>query len=131
MRAFLLVVVLFGVFYVHPRGESDFNLIVSLASGAVFVILVVLAEFWIRRLEAKSLLGAAAGAIIGALGAYLVSPVIARMDFDPQAAAVSHILILVAMVYLGVVCGVYGNITADNQQIVLCTDTVIKSRVYG
>ena len=107
MRAFLLAVVLFSVFYVH-RGESNFNLIVSLVSGAVFVILVVLAEFWIRKLEAKSLMGAVAGALVGALGAFLISPVIARMEFDPQAAAVSHILILVAMVYLGMVCGVYG-----------------------
>ncbi|MCL2877311.1 MAG: PIN domain nuclease [Acidobacteria bacterium] len=108
MRAFLLVVVLFSVFYVHPFGEGNFNLAVSLVVGTVFVVFVVLAEFWIRRLEARPLLGAAIGALVGAIGANMISLVVARMGFNPHTTAVSHILILIAMIYLGVVCGVYG-----------------------
>ena len=108
MRAFLLAVVLFSVFFVHPFGEGNFELIVPIVLGIVFVVLVVLAEFWIRRLEAKSLLGAVIGALFGAVGANMISLVVARMGFNPHAAAVSHIMILIAMIYIGVVCGVYG-----------------------
>ena len=108
MRAFLLVVVLLSVFFVHPFREDGSELAVSLVSGAVFAILVVLAEFWFRRLEAKLMLGAAIGALFGAIGANMISLVIARMGSSSHTTSVSHILILIAMIYLGVFCGIYG-----------------------
>jgi uncharacterized protein YacL len=108
VRAFLLVVVLLSVCYVHPFGEDSFNLVLAVVFGAVFGILVILAEFWIRKLETKALLGAAVGAIAGAVGANMISLVIARMSIAPQTMAALHILILIAMIYLGLVCGVYG-----------------------
>jgi uncharacterized protein YacL len=121
MRAFLLVVVLVSVFKVHPFGEDGFHLIWELVFGAVFVVFLILAEFRIRRLEIKSLIGAAVGAIIGVIGANLISLVVARVYLAPAAAvvnpgvrivapeiaAVTHVLILVAMIYLGLICGAY------------------------
>jgi uncharacterized protein YacL len=106
LRAFLLAVVLVSVFYIRPFGED--NTIIALMLGTVFVVLVILIEFHIRKLEVKSLLGAAVGAFVGAVGANMISLVIARMNFDSLTADTTHILILVAMLYLGLICGVYG-----------------------
>ena len=108
MRGFLLAVVLVSVFYACPPGESNLHLTISLILGAVFGVLVILAEFQIRRLEASSLLGAAAGALVGAIGANMISLVVARMSFDARTTAIVHTLILIAMIYLGLACGVYG-----------------------
>ena len=108
MRVFLLAVVFAGVFFISPFGENNFNPAVSLVCGAVFVILVILVEFWVRRLETKSLLGVVIGALVGAFGANMVSMVVARMSMDSSTMSAAHILILIAMVYLGVICGVYG-----------------------
>jgi len=106
LRAFLIIVVIAGVFSVCPFGEG--NLIITLVFGAVFGGLVVLAESRIGKLDAKSLLSAAFGALIGAIGANMISMVIARTDFDPRVADIIHILILIALVYIGMICGVYG-----------------------
>ena len=106
MRAFLLVVVVAGVFSISPFGED--NWIMALVLGAVFGGLIILAEFRVVRFEIKSLLGASAGMFIGAVFANMISLVVARMDFDPKTAAVIHMLVLAAMVYFGLVCGIYG-----------------------
>ena len=110
MRMFLVLFVLAGVYYVRPFGDDINNTIVSLVLGAVFGALVILTESRIRRLEVKSLLGAAFGALIGAVGANMISLVVARMYEGTPAPAimVSHVLILIAMVYLGLVGGIYG-----------------------
>jgi len=108
MRGFLLVVVLVSVFYACPHSEINLNLTISLILGAVFGALVILAEFQIRKLEVSSLLGAAVGALIGAIGANMISLVVARMSFDARTPAIVHTLILIAMIYLGLACGVYG-----------------------
>ena len=106
MRVFLLLAVLVSVFYVRPFGGD--NNIMALVFGVVFGVLVILAEFHIRKLEVKSLLGAVVGAFIGAIGANMISLVISRMNFDSLTADVTHILILIAMIYLGLICGAYG-----------------------
>jgi len=106
LRAFLLVVVIVSVFLINPFGED--NRIMALVSGAVFVVLVILAEFRISRLEAKSLLGAAFGVLVGAIGANMISLVIARMSLEPRIATLIHILVLIALIYIGLICGIYG-----------------------
>jgi len=106
MRAFLLVVVVVSVFFISPFGED--NRIMALVSGAVFGVLVILAEFRIIKFEIKSMLGASVGVLIGAAGANMISLVVSRMSVDPKAATVTHVLVLIVMVYLGLVCGAYG-----------------------
>ena len=112
MRGFLLAVVLVSVFYACPSTESNLHLTISLILGAVFGVLIILAEFQIRRLEVSSLLGAAIGALIGAICANMISLVVARMSFgaqfSAQTTATVHTLILITMIYLGLACGVYG-----------------------
>ena len=110
MRAFLFVLVLAGVYFVRPFGDDVHNPLVSILLAAVFGGLVILAESRIRRLEIKSLLGAAIGALLGAAIANMVSMVVARMSVDTPTSViiVSHALILIAMVYLGLVGGISG-----------------------
>ena len=105
LRAFLLAVVIVSVFSFNPFGQD--NGIITLVLGAVFGALVILAEFLINKLEIKSLLGAATGILIGAIGANMISLVIARIGFLGTGAII-HILVLIAMIYLGLICGVYG-----------------------
>jgi uncharacterized protein YacL len=105
MRAFSFVVVVVSVFFVRPFGK---DWIMALALGAVFGVLVIIAELRISRLEAKSLLGAAVGVLIGAIGANLISLVIERMGLDLRIAAAVHILVLIAFIYIGLICGIYG-----------------------
>ena len=108
LRTVLLVVVIVSAVFVRPFGED--NLIEALVFGVVFGGLVVLAEFRVGRLEAKSLLGAAIGALIGAIGANMISLVVARMNFAsyPAQANAIHIMILIALIYIGMICGIYG-----------------------
>jgi uncharacterized protein YacL len=108
MRGFLLAVVLVSVFFAYPFGDSGINLAVSLLLGAIFGVFVILAEFQIRKLEVSSLLGAAAGALFGAVGANMISLVVARMTLDARTTSIVHTMILVALIYLGLVCGIYG-----------------------
>ena len=104
LRAFLVVVVIVSVSF-SPFGEN--NMILAPVIGAVFGVLVILVESRISRLEVKSLAGAAAGVLLGAIGANIISMVVARMGFKSEPAAVVHILILVAMIYIGLICGLY------------------------
>jgi uncharacterized protein YacL len=105
LRAILLAIVIVSVFSISPFGED--NRIMALIFGAVFGILVVIAEFRIGKLEIKSMLGAAVGILIGAISANVVSLVVARMSFDLKTAAVIHILVLIVLIYLGLICGIY------------------------
>ena len=107
MRAFLFVVVLCSVFYVRPFGEDNFNLTLALVFGAVVGVIVIFFESRIGKLGTKFILGASIGAIFGTIAANMISMVVARMSFAPETTVVSHILILIAAIYLGMACGVY------------------------
>lgn len=108
MRGFLIAVVLVSVFFAYPFGDGGFNPAVSLIFGIVFGVLVIMAEFHIRKLEVSSLLGAAVGVLIGTIVANMISMVVARMGFDMQTmGTIVHTLILIALIYLGLACGVH------------------------
>ena len=103
---FLLAVVLVSGFCFSPYGKNDISsLIITLVLGAVFGGLVIFIEFRMHKLEVKSMLGAIGGVLVGAITANLVSLVVARMDFSSP---MTHTLILFAMIYIGLICGIYG-----------------------
>ena len=109
MRACLLVVVVISVFCINPFGED--NWIMELVFGAVFGVLVILAEFRIIKFKLRSLMGAAIGVFVGAVSANMISLVVSRMMLGldhPKTSAVIHMLVLITMVYLGLISGVYG-----------------------
>ena len=144
IRTLLFAVILISGFLFHPFGDGNTNQFWDLAFGVVFGILVVVVEFRIRQLEIKSLLGAAGGALIGIISANFISLVVARMYFgQPQTATFVHILILAAMTYIGLICGIhrgsnlnlsqFGEIFSDNSirrtSKVLDTSVIIDGRV--
>ena len=111
MRVFLVVFVFAGVYFVRPPFSNDaHNPIVSIVLVIVFGGLVILAESRLRKLEIKSLLGAAVGALVGAAIANMISMIVARMHAEAPMPAIiaSHVLILIGMIYLGLVGGIYG-----------------------
>ena len=114
MRAFLLLAVLFSVFCARPFGSDGSGLALSLVVGAAFGILVILVESRIARLELKSMAGAVLGVFAGAIGANMISLVLTRSIQSADGAIhgadnvnVIHILILIAMIYIGLACGTY------------------------
>ncbi|MDR1728728.1 MAG: TRAM domain-containing protein [Acidobacteriota bacterium] len=127
MRVFLFLVILISGYLIHPFGQEPAGLASALAAGVVVGVLVVVAEFRIRQLEIKSLLGAMGGALIGVIGANLISLVVARMQLEKPTAAFVQILILVVMTYGGLICGIHrGNSLNLSQFGALFSDNSIR-----
>jgi uncharacterized protein YacL len=103
IRALLFAAILVSGYLVRPFGN---NLPLTLSLSAALGVVVLLAEMRLRRLSAKTLLGAAVGSILGILGAALISMIIGRMDFeDPHTATFIQILVLIVMTYVGLLAG--------------------------
>ncbi len=103
IRALLFAAILVSGYFVRPFG-TDIPLTISFS--AALGVIILLAEFRIRRLSLKTLLGAAIGSILGIIGASLISLVIGRMNFaQPQTETFVQILILIFMTYLGLIAG--------------------------
>jgi len=103
IRALLFAAIVVSGYYVHPFGS---NLPLTLIFSAALGLIILLAEMRIRMLSLKTLLGAAAGSILGIIGASLISLVVARMNFlHPQTETFIQILILILMTYVGLVSG--------------------------
>ena len=105
IRAFLFAAILVSGYFLRPFG-SDVRL--NLISSGVLGIIIILAEMRIRRLSAKTLIGAAIGSVLGIIGASLISLVIGRMIFDhPQTETFLQLLVLLVMGYVGLVAGAH------------------------
>jgi len=103
IRAFLFAAILVSGYFLRPFGP-DVRL--TLIASAVLGIVIILAEMRIRRLSAKTLIGAAIGSVLGIIGASLISLVVGRMIFEnPQTETFLQLLVLLVMAYVGLVAG--------------------------
>jgi uncharacterized protein YacL len=106
IRIFLFVAILISGLYVRPFGSNLQMILMTLLFGLVFGVIILLAEFRIRRLSVKTIMGAALGTLLGIICASLVSLVVARMEFaHPQTATFVQSLILILMTYIGLIAG--------------------------
>jgi uncharacterized protein YacL len=102
IRILLFLAILVSGYVVRP-----FNLpaLESLGLSAGVGLLTVFAEFRIRKLSLKTLIGAAIGSILGIIGASLISLIIEHMTLENATANFAQILILILMAYVGLVLG--------------------------
>jgi uncharacterized protein YacL len=88
--------------YFHP-----FRLPTPWATGLGFglALLVVLFEIRLERASLKRLIGAAAGSVLGILGAYLLSLVLGQTSLGENTRSFLDISVLLVMAYIGLVVG--------------------------
>lgn len=99
----MLFLVLIGTSaYLHPfrLGTPGSVLFGALLAGAI-----ILFEIRLNRASLKRLIGAAAGSILGILGAFLISLIIRSAGFNPNTSSFVNLAILVVMGYVGLIVG--------------------------
>ena len=104
VRAIFIAICAAVAGYFHPFGLS-FQLAVLL--GMLFSLAVILFEIRLRRASLKRLLGAASGSILGIIGAYLMSLVLARTGMHVDSRDFLSLAILLVMGYVGLIVGAY------------------------
>src|SRR6476660_663979 len=79
---------------------------ISAGVGALIAICIVLFELRIRRATLKTLLGAAAGSILGILGAFLIGSLISHQEsIEPEDKTFLTIALTFFMAYVGLMVG--------------------------
>ncbi|MGH9417169.1 MAG: PIN/TRAM domain-containing protein [Terriglobales bacterium] len=73
--------------------------------GALIAAVIILFEIRLNRVSLKRLIGAAAGSILGIVGAFLVSWIVGNAGFAPRTASYGNIVILLVMGYIGLIVG--------------------------
>src|SRR5215470_10665985 len=75
---------------------------ISAGVAALIAICIILFELRIRRATLKTLLGAAAGSILGIVGAYLIGSLISRQEsMEPEDKTFLTIALTFFMAYVG------------------------------
>lgn len=103
LRVFFLALLTLTTIFLRPFG---WHWIGSAAFGAFLGLAIIWLETRMRRLSLTQLIGAVTGAVIGILGAFLVSAVLARaLPPDTTVFPFLQVLALLWMTYLGIVIG--------------------------
>ena len=89
-------------YHFHPFGLSRTG---AALVGLVFSISVFLFEIRLQRASLRRLIGAAAGSILGIIGAYLMGLVISRTTIPEDTRSFLDIGVLLVMTYIGLVLG--------------------------
>jgi len=82
--------------------------LISAGTAALVAVAIVLFEVRIRRASLKTLIGAAAGSILGIVGAYLIGTLIASQEsaaVPPETRAFLTLALIVFMAYIGLMVG--------------------------
>ncbi len=99
---FVLILAATG-YWLRPFGLGPWQ---GAATGAAVGAAMAVFEIQVRRISLKRLIGAAAGSILGILGAYLMSLVLGHAGAgNPNVVPFVEISLLAAMTYVGLVVG--------------------------
>jgi uncharacterized protein YacL len=102
IRLIFTAILIAAGYVLRPVGDPW----ISAAVGGLIAIAIVLFELRIRRATLKTLIGAAAGSIMGIIGAYLIGSLIMRQESVPHEARTFLTLALVFfMAYVGLMVG--------------------------
>jgi len=102
IRLIFTAILISAGYVLRPVGDPW----ISAAVGGLIAIAIVLFELRIRRATLKTLIGAAAGSIMGIIGAYLIGSLIMRQESVPHEARTFLTLALVFfMAYVGLMVG--------------------------
>lgn len=89
-------------YHFHPFGLSS---MVAAGVGLAFSVSVFLFEVRLQRASMRRLIGAAAGSILGILGAFLMGLVLARTTIPEGSRSFMDVALLLVMTYIGLVVG--------------------------
>ena len=90
LRAFFILVLAAAGWFLRP---FDLSNIYAAATGLVIGLAIVFFEFQVRKITLKRLIGAAFGSLLGIIGAYLISLVLARA-FPTNSTTLSFLQVL-------------------------------------
>ena len=76
VRLIFVAVLTSSAFFLHPFGLRG---IPAAVAGALIAVAIVVFEMRVRRITLKRLIGAAAGSLLGIIGAYFVSLVLSEI----------------------------------------------------
>jgi uncharacterized protein YacL len=103
LRAFFVLILSATAWYLRPFGLQNLP---ACGAGLALGLFVVLFELRIRQISLKRLIGAAAGSVLGIVGAYLISLILSRaLTGESGTLAFLQLLILLLMSYVGLVVG--------------------------
>src|ERR1035437_10666913 len=102
VRAIFSVACIAAGYHFHPFGLTNW---MGAGMGLVFSISVFLFEIRLQRASLRRLIGAAAGSILGILGAYLMGLVLARTSIPEGSRSFLEVGLLLLMTYIGLVVG--------------------------
>ncbi len=105
LRVSLFLVSILGVWLIQPFNFGRLGIVGVLGVGAAVGALVILLEHRLRRASLKRLIGAAAGSLLGILGAFLISLVVWRIGLPYRLAAFFSFTAMLVMTYVGLVLG--------------------------
>jgi uncharacterized protein YacL len=102
IRIIFLLVIIVASFQLHPFGLSK-----SLAAllGASLGVFFIFFEMRLERASLKRLIGAAAGSILGILGALMISHLLSITAVDKVSLSFLQVTLLLLMAYVGLVLG--------------------------
>ncbi len=102
VRALFVAVLTIASYHLRPFGLGP---IAAAVLGLVLSVAIIAFEIRLKRASLKRLIGAAAGSILGILGAFLMSLVIGYSSVEPATKSFLQILVMLLMAYVGLVVG--------------------------
>jgi uncharacterized protein YacL len=104
----MLVVLVLALASYHLRPfqfASVYNALYNALIGAVVGVLFVVFEMRLEKISLKRLIGSAVGAILGILGALMISHLLNLTKIDDKLLSFFHLCLLLLMAYLGLILG--------------------------
>ncbi|MGN6591489.1 MAG: PIN/TRAM domain-containing protein [Terriglobales bacterium] len=102
IRLALVITLATAAAYLRP---FDLRPAWAVAVGAAIAGIIILFEIRLNRVNYKRLMGAAAGSLLGIIGAFLVSLVVSGAGFEPRTTSYANLVILLVMGYIGLIVG--------------------------
>ncbi|MBI4462382.1 MAG: TRAM domain-containing protein [Acidobacteria bacterium] len=102
IRSVFIIITTVASYHIRPFRLPPFY---SGLFGVLFGLSIVLFEMRLRRVSLKRLIGAVIGSILGILGAYLMTLVLAQTNIESRSLAFLQIALLLFMTYVGLVVG--------------------------
>lgn len=103
IRAIFVLILATAAWFLQPFGLTP---PLAAAAGALFGVLIVLAEIRLKQVSLKRLIGAAVGSVLGIVGAFLISLVLSwALPGSHGTVSFLQLLILLVMTYVGLIVG--------------------------
>jgi uncharacterized protein YacL len=103
IRVFFILLLAACAWYLRPFDLPDYY---AAAAGLAFGIVIVIFEIQVRKTTLKRLFGAAFGSLLGIVGAYLISLILARaLPGNSATLSFIELLLLLWMGYVGMAVG--------------------------